>query len=520
MNAIFLTAAMLVVGMQDIQTSPEAKTQLYVKTTPSGAVVKLDGKVIGASDKDNLFDVTAGKHTLTLSLKDCTVWEREIEVREGEITRVNVELKKTGQEKVLSYVGETSSGQRSFADSGHAVVFQRPADMKSIVAVKLFGARYGHPQPPKEDFHIYLIDEHRKVLEQIAVPYSQVKRGEPGWYTFEFPAVAVPEKFMVAVWFNAEATKGVYVGMDKNATETHSYAGLPDKGFQKVDEPYEWMIRAVVSPDAGKQPTCPKVTTYEDEKAADTESAEAQPEDGSAGEKPSGDQSGGDSKSRTWHDDTGAFNLQAEYAGVEDGKVKLKKPDGTMLSVPLDRLSSEDRRYVSKLGEEKPATGAETPKTGEPAARETRELALDNGKNAGQRSIAGGGHAVKFKVEGESNYVTSVSLFGSRYGMPKPPKENFNVWICDASFKPIATFHFPYASYIRGNADWKSFKIRPTKVPQEFMVCFGFNPQATKGVYVSYDDQKSETSYVGVPNRGSQAFPQGNWLIRCKVEKR
>ena len=35
------------------------------------------------------------------------------------------------------------------------------------------------------------------------------------------------------------------------------------------------MIRAVVSPEDGKKPSYPKVTTYPDEKAADTESTEA-----------------------------------------------------------------------------------------------------------------------------------------------------------------------------------------------------------------------------------------------------
>ncbi len=140
---------------------------------------------------------------------------------------------------------------------------------------------------------------------------------------------------------------------------------------------------------------------------------------------------------------------------------------------------------------------------------------------ASKSSIAGGGHAVKFKVDGDSWYVTSVSLHGSRYGEPRPPKENFKVWICDAQFKPIATFSFPYSSFTRADPVWKSFRIRATRVPEDFIVCFGFNPQATKGVYVSYDGQKSETSMVGVPEESEpKPFAKGNWLIRCKVEKR
>lgn len=506
MHVLFL-AAVTLFGMQDIETSPEAKTQLYVKTVPSGAEVTLDGRVVGKSDK--LFDATAGVHKLAISLPGYIVDERTVEVRDGEITRVEVTLKKrSDQETVLSYVGETSSGKRSFADSGHAVAFERPAGAKSIVAVKLFGTRYGYPSPPRENFHIYLLDQNQKVLEHIAVPYSKVERGEMKWQTFEFSPVNVPEKFMVAFWFNAEATKGVFVGMDKNASG-HSYAGLPDKGYQKLEEPAEWMIRAVVTPDEGKEPTHPKVKTYEDEKADDTESNEAQPEEnGGAG---TGHQAG----IRTWNDSTGAFSVEAALVGVEEGMVKLKKADGRVISVPLDRLSPEDQEYAKRQnGKKSPEVASTTPK-------QARELSHDNGNMAGKRSIAGGGHAVKFHVDGDSNYVTSVSLHGSRYGMPQPPREDFRVWLCDSEFKPIATFKFRYGAFVRGNPSWKSFKIKPTKVPQDFYVCFAFNPQQTKGVYVSHDGQKSETSVVGVPGQyGPEAFAEGNWLIRCKVEDR
>ena len=521
MNAILFAAALLAFGPPDVQASPESTTQLYVKTVPAGARVAVDGTVVGKSGK--LFNVAAGAHKVSLSLEGYASEERSVEVRDGEITRVEVEMKRqTGREVVLSYVGESSNDKRSFADSGHAVAFQRSPEMKSIVAVKLFCGRYGYPEAPDENFHIYLLDQNQNVLEQVAVPYGRIERSKLRWQTIEFPAIAVPEKFMVALWFNAEATKGVFIGMDKNVTETHSYAGLPDKGapgkhFTKVEQPYEWMIRAVVSSEEGKQPTNPKVKTYEDEKADDTESTEAQPE---AEASPS--RTGGSSAMRTWNDATGAFSVEAQFAGVEDGKVKLKKSNGKTVSVTLDQLSKEDQDYVAEQTAAKSrAATPGTAATATPTAHEAHELSHDNGTMSGKNSIAGGGHAVKFKVEGDSNYVTSVSLHGSRYGMPQPPREDFHVWICDSNFKPIATFKFRYSSFTRSDPDWKKFTIKPTKVPEEFIVCFGFNPQATKGVYVSHDNKPSETSMIGIPGRGSpQPFSQGNWLIRCKVEKR
>jgi beta-lactamase regulating signal transducer with metallopeptidase domain len=401
----------------------------------------------------------------------------------------------SGKMETLSYVGESSTDMMSWADSGYAVLFERPADLKSINAVKLYGARYGMQKAPNEKFHIYLLDEKQKVLEHILVPYGKVQRGDMKWHTFEFPAVEVPQKFFVAFWFDAEATKGVYVGKDKNVTESHSWSGLPDKGYHKAEENYDWMIRAEVSDDNGKKPTYPKVKTYEDENAADEEIGEV-------------------SAKRIWNDSSGAFSLEAEFGGVKDGKVSLKKADGKTITLPLDKLSKEDQDFVAKQAETKKSSA-------DVANDKTKELSHDDGKMASKSSIAGGGHAVRFEVDSDSYYVTSVSLHGSRYGTPRPPEENFNVWICDENFKPIATFHFPYGSYARAAPAWKSFKVKPTKVPQKFIVCFGFNPQQTKGVFVSYDAEGSGNSLVGVPGQSEPSpFEKGDWLIRCKVEKR
>ena len=188
----------------------------------------------------------------------------------------------------------------------------------------------------------------------------------------------------------------------------------------------------------------------------------------------------------------------------------LKKTDGTTVTVPLERLSREDREFLSGPMEQGP-TKAETD--------ETLELSHDSGEMAGKMSLAGSGHAVKFKVDGDSYCVTSVSLHGSRYGEPRPPKEKFKVWICDSQFQPIASFDFPYGSFARGNPAWKNFRIRPTRVPQEFIICFDFNPHQTKGVFVSHDGKPNKTSMIGVPEKGEpKPFEKGDWLIRCKVK--
>jgi beta-lactamase regulating signal transducer with metallopeptidase domain len=401
-----------------------------------------------------------------------------------------------GSVQTLSHCGDSSTEKMSWADSGYAVLFERPTNAKSIYAVRLYGSRYGTPRAPAEKFHIYLLDEKQKVLEHILVPYAKVQRGEMKWFTFEFPAIEVPEKFYVAFWFDAEATKGVYVGKDPNKTDTHSWTGLPDTGYHPVEEGYEWMIRAEVSDESGKKPTYPKVKTYEGEDTTEGEVGEI-------------------SAKRTWNDATGAFSLEGEFVGLKDGKVTIKKTDGKVITIALDKLSKEDQEYAAKQSDVKKP---ESSLGGDVA----KELSHDDGKMADKRSIGGGGYGVRFEVDSDSYYVTSVSLHGSRYGEPRPPQEDFNVWICDDQFQPIATFHFPYSSYARAAPVWKSFKIKPTKVPEKFIVCFGFNAHQTKGVYVSYDNEPTTgSSLVGVPGQGEpQPFDRGDWLIRCKVEKR
>jgi RNA polymerase sigma-70 factor (ECF subfamily) len=155
-----------------------------------------------------------------------------------------------------------------------------------------------------------------------------------------------------------------------------------------------------------------------------------------------------------------------------------------------------------------------------PVPPESRELKLDDGTSAGMRSIAGGGHAVRFVSPGHGWKVTSVRLYGSRYGTPRPPDEDFRVILCDADFKPVATFPFPYKTFARGNPKWVALDIKPTAVPKTFYVCVDFNPEQTKGVYVHHDAQSAPgSSFVGLPDDGKPSpFTKGDWMIRAVME--
>ncbi len=53
------------------------------------------------------------------------------------------------------------------------------------------------------------------------------------------------------------------------------------------------------------------------------------------------------SKMRVWTDSTGKFRIKAKCIGVEGGKVKLEKPDGSILRVPTKKLSEADKRFLA-----------------------------------------------------------------------------------------------------------------------------------------------------------------------------
>ncbi len=163
--------------------------------------------------------------------------------------------------------------------------------------------------------------------------------------------------------------------------------------------------------------------------------------------------------------------------------------------------------FVARMAERKQLAG------------QPMELAHDDGRGAGKRSIAGSGHAVRFKIPGDSWYLTGVRIYGSRYGYPAPPKEDFHIWLCDSDFKTIADFPQPYAKFKRGNPRWVNSTLKPTNVPSEFIVCVGFKPTGTKGVFVGYDESATENSFTGLTGRKGRVFGDGDWLIRVRLNQ-
>ena len=181
-------------------------------------------------------------------------WRRE--VPPGTTNRVDLVLNRTGtagKAVVLGYVDDSAENKRSIAGSGHAVAFNGTG---TVNAVRIFASRYGSPKAPDEDFSVYLLDSKQKVISEFKFPYSMIERGDMKWYTLNTKPTAVGETFYVAISFTPQRTKGVYLGLDSSVKESHSYTGLPAKGFARIAENSDWMVRVDIaaSADAGVVP--------------------------------------------------------------------------------------------------------------------------------------------------------------------------------------------------------------------------------------------------------------------------
>ncbi len=147
-------------------------------------------------------------------------------------------------------------------------------------------------------------------------------------------------------------------------------------------------------------------------------------------------------------------------------------------------------------------------------------LKHDDGAKAGHKSLAGSGHAVRFQMPSGKWYLRGVMIHGSRYGGSRPPEENFHVWLCDKDFRAIADFPFPYKVFERGEAKWVPLPMaEPTLVPADFIICVGFNPTGTKGVFVSQDKGGSANTLAGLPGKSLSSFGGGDWMIRAVVDR-
>ena len=73
-------------------------------------------------------------------------------------------------------------------------------------------------------------------------------------------------------------------------------------------------------------------------------------------------------RTRTWQDKNGKYSITAEYRGMGQGFVSLRKADGKDIKVSIDALSDADRKWLDDVKRGR-AGKAKTPSSVEPAGK-------------------------------------------------------------------------------------------------------------------------------------------------------
>src|ERR1035437_3829588 len=136
----------------------------------------------------------------------------------------------------LVYGDGKPDGKKSLGGSGEMMKFTLPTGKEKVKGIKIHGSRYGYPKPPDEDFSVYLLGENMtNIVHTEKAPYKLFERGENKWVEVKFKKpVEAPATFWVALDFNAQQTKGVYVSYDTSTGGQYSKMGLPSTEAKDV----------------------------------------------------------------------------------------------------------------------------------------------------------------------------------------------------------------------------------------------------------------------------------------------
>ena len=149
-----------------------------------------------------------------------------------------------------------------------------------------------------------------------------------------------------------------------------------------------------------------------------------------------------------------------------------------------------------------------------------KELKHDDGEQAGKQSSAGTGHVVSFKTPRGKWWVTSVLVYGARYGGGyDPATTQAEVTVCDRDLNGLSAREFPYERFAPGRFAWVEIPVEPVRVAGAFAVCVAFSPTRTKGAFVAWSKARESHSAFGLPGEKRRAF-NNEWMIRVRISKK
>ncbi|KAI9044575.1 cytoskeletal protein-binding protein SLA1 [Aspergillus affinis] len=98
-------------------------------------------------------------------------------------------------------------------------------------------------------------------------------------------------------------------------------------------------------------------------------------------------------KTRHWTDRTKTFTVEAQFIGLQDGKIHLHKMNGVKIAVPITKMSVEDLEFVEKatgvsLDEDKPLSDIR---------RRSQKIEPEPARSSGEAKRAGAGAGASFQ---------------------------------------------------------------------------------------------------------------------------
>jgi hypothetical protein len=131
--------------------------------------------------------------------------------------------------------------------AAQTVAFEAPAAEQYVYGVTFYGSQYGG----QHDFDavngdIYILDGDMNVISRTSFPYSLLTQ-QKSWVEVPTLPTKVKGKFYVALHAHSEEFKGIYVGYNENAGDSHSsVSDVSPKRFETTpsEKKLEWMIRA------------------------------------------------------------------------------------------------------------------------------------------------------------------------------------------------------------------------------------------------------------------------------------
>jgi hypothetical protein len=137
---------------------------------------------------------------------------------------------------------------------------------------------------------------------------------------------------------------------------------------------------------------------------------------------------------RKWTDATGSFTVEAEFVESTGGTVRLKMRDGQMISLPLEKLSETDKKFVRAATQLQPTTKNPEVQVQRPAeATSYREVRKDITKYVGKR------------VAWVGKYVSSSSMSMTVNGKRSDCTTEYRYALVDKEGEPVLEDSFCFS---------------------------------------------------------------------------